>query len=104
MPLAIALFTRPLGNRAISWREDTHHDHVSRIAGKGCRKCGSRCRPWPQASGRLVTLRTPEKHSGPGKAAFSAASSNPVGLRSLAVDRAQIDMVTRQSPDSNAGP
>jgi hypothetical protein len=39
-----------------------------------------------------------------GKAAFTAASSNPLGLRSLAVDRAQIDMVTRQSPDSNARP
>ena len=39
-----------------------------------------------------------------GKAAFTAASSNPLGLRSMADDRAQMDVVTRQSPDSNAGP
>ena len=39
-----------------------------------------------------------------GKSAFTGASSNPLGLRSLAVDKAQIDVVTRQSPDSDAGP
>ena len=31
-----------------------------------------------------------------GKAAFTGASSNPLGLRSLAVDMAQVDVVTRQ--------
>lgn len=39
-----------------------------------------------------------------GKSAFTAAPSDPLGLQSMAVDRAQIDVVTRQSPDSDAGP
>lgn len=52
-------------------------------------------------AGRLRCVR---RRNIPGrKVRLYRCAFGPLGLQSMAVDRAQIDVITRQSPDSDAG-